>query len=308
MRIDYIETFFFAATLGSIKEASQRVCVTHAAAGQRITQLENELGKTLLDRKGDSRVRLTAEGQRFLPEAEALITRWRRIKAEIGSGGWQTTLLRIGVIESVLHTWLLPWIASLEHEWPELQIELTVESTSRLGQLLRRAGLDLVVTTVPVVGERIRTQPLSTMSMVFAGSPQHHRHRAYPLSQLATSGLLTFQRGSIPHAALLDALRDAGIDSARVHAVSSISAMARMVSAGFGVATLPRATLRDPVVGPNLQALRCNTPLPALPIHASWRHDPTSEGLDAVVGRATEASAAATGGAGESSPRRKLPK
>lgn len=55
--------------------------------------------------------------------------------------------------------------------------------------------------------------------------------------------MLTFQRGSQPHVALLDQFRRARIEQPRVHAISSISAMVELVVGSLGIATLPRATV-----------------------------------------------------------------
>ena len=59
---------------------------------------------------------------------------------------------------------------------------------------------------------------------------------AVPLARLAAEReLLTFQRGSQPHVALLDLFRQAKLEPKRVHAVSSISAMTQLAEGGFGV-------------------------------------------------------------------------
>ena len=42
---------------------------------------------------------------------------------ELWSGGSEHTL-RVGVIESVLHSWLIPWVEHLRLEFPALELEL----------------------------------------------------------------------------------------------------------------------------------------------------------------------------------------
>ncbi len=59
------------------------------------------------------------------------------------------------------------------------------------------------------------------------------RRRSWPALEL-----ITFQRGSQPHVALLDLLNRAGVEPMRIHTVSSISAMSQLVEDGLGVATL----------------------------------------------------------------------
>jgi DNA-binding transcriptional LysR family regulator len=62
----------------------------------------------------------------------------------------------------------------------------------------------------------------------------------------------------------------------RVHAISSISAMAQLVEGGFGVATLPSAAAEQLARHLPLRLLRCDAALTPLPISASFRDDPSS--------------------------------
>ncbi len=88
--------------------------------------------------------------------------------------------------------------------------------------------------------------------------------------------------------ALLDQLRQAGVEPKRVHAISSISAMVQLVQGGFGVATLPAATLTRLAAAADIRALRCETALVPLPIHASYRPDPSALMTETVLASALE--------------------
>jgi len=86
--------------------------------------------------------------------------------------------------------------------------------------------------------------------------------------------------------ALLELFRDAGSPPPRVHAISSISAMAQLVEAGFGVATLPRAVVEPLARRLPLRVLPCDDTLEPLPIYASYRDDPSSPLPEAALGSA----------------------
>ena len=75
---------------------------------------------------------------------------------------------------------------------------------------IQRGAQDIVFAALPAGGEGVRNRPLPAMPMGFIGLAAQHRKRAYTLAELARGELLTFQRGSQPHVALLDALRQAG--------------------------------------------------------------------------------------------------
>ena len=275
MNLRFVEAFYWVSTLKSVSRAAEKLFITQSAMSARIAALEDELGVLLLDRR-NKRVTLTVAGMRFVSHAKRLLEMQREVKAEMGSGRATVAHLRIGAIESVLHSWLIPWLEKLRGDNQELEIELSVETTPVLIDQVQRGGQDIVFTALPVSGEGLRTKVLPSMEMCFVGDATRFRKRAYTMVELAQGELLSFQRGSQPHLALLDALHLCNMEQKRVHAISSISAMAQLVAGGFGVATLPRAAATSLVKSHGLRLLKCDVSLPPLPIHATYRSDPTS--------------------------------
>lgn len=275
MNLRFVEAFYWVATLKSVSRAAEKLFLTQSAMSARVAALEEELGALLLDRR-DKQFRLTVAGTRFMTYAQKLLELQREVKAEMGSGQDLVASLRIGAIESVLHSWLIPWIEKLRVEQPGLELELTVETTPVLMDQAQRGAQDIVFAALPAGGDGVRSKALPPMPMCFVGQAMQHRKRAYTLVELARGELLTFQRGSQPHVALLDALRQAQVENKRVHVISSISAMAQLVQGGFGVATLPLAAANRLVEVQGLRVLKCDVQLPPLPIHASYRSDPAT--------------------------------
>jgi DNA-binding transcriptional LysR family regulator len=283
MNLRFVEAFYWVATLKSVSRAAEKLFITQSAMSARLAALEDELGILLIDRR-DKQFRLTIPGSRFLGYAEKLLDLQREIKTEMQGGQEPRSLtLRLGVIESVLHSWLISWIEQLRIEQPNLELELTVETTPVLMELVRRGTLDIAFAVLPVAADGVRTKALPPMDMVFVGQKQLHRKRTYTLADIAAHELLTFQRGSQPHVALLDQLRQAQVEPKRVHAISSISAMVQLVQGGFGIATLPAAALVRLSHSADVHSLRCETKLPPLPIHASYRSDPSTATIDDVL-------------------------
>lgn len=282
MNLRFVEAFYWVATLKSVSRAAEKLFLTQSAMSARVAALEEELGVLLLDRR-DKQFRLTVAGGRFVTYAQKLLELQREIKAEMGSGQALPASLRIGAIESVLHSWLIPWIEKLRVEQPGLELELTVETTPVLMDQVQRGAQDIVFAALPAGGEGVRTRALPAMPMSFVGQASQHRKRAYTLIELARGELMTFQRGSQPYVALMDALRQVKVENKRVHAISSISAMAQLVQGGFGVATLPLAAAERLAGVQGLRLLKCDVQLPPLPIHASYRSDPATGLVDSVL-------------------------
>ncbi len=287
MNLRFVEAFYWVASLQSISRAAEKLFITQSAMSARISALEEELGTLLIDRR-DKQFRLTLAGQRFLRHAVQLLEMQRDIRKEMGAPASVALQLRVGAIESVLHSWLIPWVELLRAEHPALEMELSVETTPILIEHVRRGVLDVVFTAAPAAGEGVRTQAITSMPMCFLGQAKLHRKRVYRLSDLAELELMTFQRGSQPHLALLDILKAQGLRPKKVHAISSISAMVQLVHSGFGVATLPAAAASRLPDALGLKVLRTDADLPPLPIHASFRADPSARDIEAVVASATQ--------------------
>jgi DNA-binding transcriptional LysR family regulator len=282
MNLRFVEAFYWVATLKSISRAAEKLYLTQSAMSSRIATLEDELGVLLLDRR-DKQFKLTGAGARFLQYAEKLLALQREVKAEMGSGQTMAVSMRIGAIESVLHSWLIPWLEKLRADYPGLELELTVETTPILIDQMQRGTLDLVFAVLPASAEGVRNHALPAMDMAFVGHPDLHKKRKYRLDELAGMELLTFQKGSQPHVTLLDLFRTHRLEPKKVHAISSISAMVQLVQGGFGVALLPRAAVERLTGFARLKPLTCDVKLQSLPIHASYRTDPSSKTVETVV-------------------------
>ncbi|OYZ89540.1 MAG: LysR family transcriptional regulator, partial [Rhizobiales bacterium 17-65-6] len=96
-----IETFFWAAALGSLRAASEKLGTTQPAISQRIASLETALGERLFAREARG-VKLTAKGHELLSHAERMMqVRHDMLQAARD----QTTMsgtLRIGVAETIV--------------------------------------------------------------------------------------------------------------------------------------------------------------------------------------------------------------
>jgi len=279
----FVEAFYWVATLRSMTRAAEKLFMTQSAISSRVSALEEELGILLIDRRDRQQFALTNAGMRFLHYAERLMTVHRQLRDELGKEDAGVHLLRVGAIESVLHTWLIPLLEHLRAAHPNLQLELTVEITPVLVEAVKRGNLDLVFAAQSISAPGIRTRLLPAMEMVFVGGRGMKRREPYTLAEVVSHGMMTFQRGSQPHVALLEQLRGEGLEPPHLHTVSSIPAMVHLVESGFGIATLPRIAADKLTRQHDIAILPCETALSPLPVQASYRFDPGSSALLTVV-------------------------
>ena len=159
MNLRFVEACYWVASLRRISRAADKLFLTQSAMSSRISTLEDELGVQLLNRAG-KQFKLTAAGTRFLTYAEKLLALQRDVKAEMGSGKAMAVSMRIGAIESVLHSWLIPWLEQLRTSYPGLELELTVETTPILVDLVQRGTLDVVFAVLPSAADGVRNEAL----------------------------------------------------------------------------------------------------------------------------------------------------
>ena len=282
MNLKFVEAFIWVARLKSITRAAEKLCLTQSAVSNRIAALEDELGVELIDRRPPC-FRLSNSGARFMNYAEKLLAVQREMRNELGTPDQQPFSLRIGAIESILHTWLIPMVDTLKRSSPLINFELTVETSPNLVDQIRRGSLDLIFSALPSQEEGLVNETLSPFEMVFVGAGTMIGLPRLELDKLLTYDIMTFQRGSHPHVSLINALHSAGIDDKHVHTISSISALALLASSGFGIATLPKAVAQRLAKNTPICTLETTLPLAPLPLHASYWSYPTNSALKQTI-------------------------
>ncbi|NBN99956.1 MAG: LysR family transcriptional regulator [Betaproteobacteria bacterium] len=286
MNLRFVESFVWLARLQNVTRTAEKLCLTQSAVSSRIAALEDTLGTPLIDRR-ERGFRLTHAGQRFLLFAEQFMDLQQQMHQEFDSAQQQLLTVRIGGIETVLHTWLIPLVERLQQSHTDIEFELTVEMTQVLNEQARRGALDLVFSAAPAQGQGITSVELPAMDMCFVG-PRGRSPRRLTRKGLREMGLMTFQRGSQPHVALLAVLRDIGLEDKRVHAISSISALVKMVESGFGVATFPLHAAEQLALKHDIEVLASDIPLQPLPVFASFWSYPHESPMQRIIQQAIQ--------------------
>ena len=286
MNLRFVESFVWLARLQNVTRTAEKLCLTQSAVSSRIAALEESLGTTLIDRR-ERGFRLTHAGQRFLLFAEQFLALQQQMHQEFDSAQQQLLAVRIGGIETVLHTWLIPLVEQLQRSHTDIEFELTVEMTQVLNEQARRGALDLVFSAAPVEGQGIACVELPAMEMCFVG-PRARQRRRLTRQDIRDRGLMTFQRGSQPHVALLSVLREEGLEDKRVHAISSISALVKMVESGFGVATFPRHAAEQLALKHDIAVWPSDLQLQPLPVFANFWSYPLDSPMQRVIQQAIQ--------------------
>lgn len=291
MNVRFLEAFVWVAKLGSFKAAAEKMHTTQAGISSRISTLEQQFGVRLFDREHRG-VMLTYQGTELMPHAERMVELQSRMLAAVGQGDAFTGVLRIGVIETIAHTWLPDLLSRFAEKYPNATLELISDITPRLRDDLLRGTLDCAILSEEITQGFIENCRIATFAMRWVASPSltlklPSRSRL-SFADIAEQPIISFHRESSVYRNIAQSA--AGCSNLRISYFSSLGAMVDLARAGFGAAVLPLAVVQQDVAQGRLVLLEVDPVPTPLPLVASMRLEPPSPLAPALVAMAQAAS------------------
>ena len=281
-----IETFLWVVTLGSFRGAAQRLNTTQPAISQRIAQLEREMGVKLLNR--DHRVASpTTSGRQLMVYAEKLIGLRSEMMAEVGDRSAMRGVMRLGVAETIVHTWLSRLIKSVNTAYPNLSLEIEVDITPNLSARLLAQEIELAFVLGPLSISSVRNRPLCDYPIGFLASPSLGLGNG-PLTvhDLAKFTIITFPRKTQPYEIVRSLFNRPELPPIRLHASASLATVIHMAIEGLGIAVIPTAIVENELADGRLQLLSTDLKISPLTFSASWLASPDTVAVELVAGLA----------------------
>ncbi|MGY3622893.1 LysR family transcriptional regulator [Bradyrhizobium sp. USDA 10063] len=278
-----IETFLWVVKLGSFRGAAQRLNTTQPAISQRIAQLERELGVRLLNR--DHRVASpTPSGRQMMVYAEKLIGLRSEMMAEIGDRSAMRGVLRLGVAETIVHTWLTRLVKSVNEAYPNLSLEIEVDITPNLSARLLAQEIELAFVVGPLSASGVQSRVLCDYPIGFLASPALGLGNG-PVTrhELARFPMITFPRKTQPYEAVRAVFDRPDLPPIRLHASASLATVIHMAIEGLGIAVIPSAIVENELADGRLQLLDTDVKLEPLTFSASWLTSPDIAAVERVA-------------------------
>ncbi len=302
MDLILMRSFLAVAESGGITEAAERLGITQPALSRRIQQLESYLGSSLFERRRQGAV-LTETGRLVEPEAQALVSRFDRLRETLASherleGG----TLRIGGGATAVAFMLPEAIAAFQSDHPLVRFQLREAGSSEIAEDVMAGRLELGIVTLPVRDRDLDIAPLTTDRIVLVARPDHvlagrRRVRVQDLSEQAFGA---FEAGSALRQIIDSKLRDAGVEVNVVMELRSIPAILRMVVTTGNLAfvsDLGRASTTDVTVLP-LPALKIERRLAIISRRGS-KLSPAAKAFSLRLKRLADGRATSSHGAGK---------
>ncbi|MBD9732340.1 LysR family transcriptional regulator [Streptomyces sp. H28] len=228
------------------RDAAAAIGMSQPALSGAVSALEETLGVTLVERTtrkvllSPAGERLAARAKAVLEDVGALIEEADALRAPF------TGALRLGVIPTVA-PYLLPTVLRLVHDrYPDLDLQVHEEQTSRLLDGLAAGRLDLLLLAVPLGVPGVTELPLFDEDFVLVTPLDHWLggREGIPREALRELKLLLLDEGHCLRDQALDICREAG--RAGVPATTTaagLSTLVQLVAGGLGVTLLPRTAV-----------------------------------------------------------------
>ena len=271
MNLKFLETFVWVAKLKSFRLTAEKLFTTQASISSRIAVLESELGVKLFLR--DSRgVSLTPDGIKVLDYAEQMMVTMQGLKQSLETTSSKVGRIRIGAMDTVIHTWLSPLVTELMDHFPLVEIELVADTALNLSDQLQKGFLDLILQTDLLRQESVRSLELASHPMGWIVASHSIYNRDYAsLAELAQERIITYSKNSHPHQDVLSLMQAHGVAAPRMNCVNSVSAITRLLRDGFGIGALPPVLVSEELARGELVMLPMTQRLPNLQVVVSWR-------------------------------------
>lgn len=271
-----IEAFVWIAELGSFRAAAGKLNTTQPAISQRIAAMESLMGVRLFERSTRG-VKLTEKGQELLSHAGRILAmRTEMMRVAQAQNAIRGTL-RLGVAETLVHTWLHVLIDDLHHSYPALAVELHVDTSHVLRAQLTAHQIDLAMLVGKSQDPREHHLPLCDYELAWVASPALKLHgRRVTLIELANFPIITYPVVSAPYRMVKNALLDAGVKTPRIFGSASLSTIIHMVHRGMGPSVLAPILIEDELSEGKLHILDTGHALSDISFYAVWLDTPDS--------------------------------
>jgi len=248
--MDNLRCFVAAAETLNFRAAAKAVALTPAALGQRVKQLEDEVGHSLFARTTRS-VALTAAGLAMLPEARrTLAAADTCLRAARGELGPAPSELVLGTRHELGMSWLLPQLPRLAKQRPDLTLHLYVSFTADLLLRVRTREVDCAVLSARFSDPALDAIALHREDYVFVASKALLARSPLARPEHAAAHTLVDVSAEMPlfrYWREASGAMGAGVRFAKVLRMGTLAAIEHLVLRGEGVAVLPEYLVRKRV-------------------------------------------------------------
>lgn len=247
------------------RRAAEECNISQSALSTALSEMEKRLGFQIFERD-NRKVLVTPLGRQVLDRARSIELQMKDLdKLAESQRQPLSTPLSLGVIPTI-GPYLLPRVLpALQHQYPDLKLNIVEDQTAHVLELLRRGALDVAIIALPYDCDGLLTFTFwqeDLLWIVHADDDSAGVKRAR-VDDLARSHLMLLKDG---HCLTEHALSACKLESVSMHSFSatSLSTLIQLVSGKIGSTLVPEIALEQLVDG--------NAELASIPLQESGPH------------------------------------
>jgi DNA-binding transcriptional LysR family regulator len=271
--------FRAVAEAGTINAAAQRLHRVPSNLTTRLKKLEDELGVELFIRE-KMRLRLSAAGWTFLDYAQRILELAEEARLSI-SGGEPLGALALGSLESTAAVRIPPVLAAFHRRFPQVQLDLSTGPSGDLIDGVLEGQLAGAFVDGPIPHPQLESVPVFDEELVLISATPHPPIRR--AREVNGANIYAF-RSNCSYRRLFERwFQHDGAAPGRIYELESYHGMMACVSAGAGLALLPKSMLASLPNHGSVKAHRLDAAISKVSIHLIWRHRMRSPALTALL-------------------------
>jgi DNA-binding transcriptional LysR family regulator len=306
LELGLLRALHAVSTGGSINAAAAALHITNSAVSQRLAKLERDVGQVMLERHGRG-VRLTDAARLLVDHAEQILSLVDAAETALeGHRGAVAGKMSIAAFPTAARGLLSRTMTRLRADFPQLHPVLHEQDPIESVPLVVRGDMDIAVVQDSFNAPLALTGDLERVGLMNdvmdLALPVTH-----PLADCATMDMedvaretwVSWPRSTVCGDWLRLTLRGYGVEPHIEHAVAEYPTQLAMVSAGFGIALIPRLGRDHVPPGVRLVGI---TPTVTRHVYAVWRAETANRPALRATVNALVATAAQLRHAGSAQP------
>ncbi|CAM3731772.1 LysR family transcriptional regulator [Castellaniella denitrificans] len=277
-----LEIFYWAVQLKSFSRAAEKLNTTQPTISQRIAGLEEQFGMRLVNR-ATKPFSLTESGRALLAHAELILRQVAKLEHDLGLSGRVPRTIRLGVSETIVHTWLARFLEESHRCFPNIDFDITVDVTPSMMSTLQAGEIDIALMLGPANDDKIACVHLVDYPLQFYAAPGFVRGNRLTIEELKRLPIITYPRNAYPFSHLREQLFRLTDQTPRIFTNSSLATIERMAADRIGVALVAQHAFSLSLVRGALVAMESDLEMPPLSFCAFYVLGVNGEILERLV-------------------------
>lgn len=232
----------------NFSRAAEKLHIAQPSLSQQLSKLEQELG-VLLFRRTTNSVELTQAGQVFVNKSQTILDAVEQLKQEMDDmAQMRRGRLVVGTLP-ITGSHILPLVLPVfGAQYPQIEVVLVEDTSSRLEQLTASGGTDLSLLSLPLTDTSLAWEPLMEEEIWLAVPAQHYlaeRKDAIEVKELMNEPFIGLKKGQGFRQITVELCQHSGFTPNIVFESSNMETVQSLVAGGMGIAFVPKMLTRQ---------------------------------------------------------------